>query len=116
MEQAIENATHQTAQDLHLLLDEAHASGPSADPNTTPLGKENIATPAGGLDRKNNRAATGAVHLGTSVLQGAIAQHCCIQLQGLKQQNVGHVWWISFLENKQNQHHLIYLGCQILTS
>ena len=92
MEQAIENATHQTTQDLHLLLDEAHASGPSADPHATPLGKENMATPAGGLDRKNNRAATGAVLLSTTVLQGAIAQHCCIQLPCLKQQNVVHVW------------------------
>ena len=69
MEQAIEHATHQTAQDLHLLLDEARPSGPSADPHATPLGKENMATPAGGMDRKDNRGASGAVHLHTT-LQG----------------------------------------------
>lgn len=74
MEQAIEHATQQTVQDLHLLLDEAHPPGPSADPHTTPLGKENLATPAGGMDRKINRGATGAGHLGATALQGVPAQ------------------------------------------
>ena len=74
MEQAIENATHQTAQDLHLLLDEAR---PPTDPHATPLGKENMATPAGGMDRKNNRGTSGALRLDLTSLQAVETQHYC---------------------------------------
>lgn len=74
MEQAIENATHQTAQDLHLLLDEAR---PSTDPHATPLGKENMAASASGTDMKNNRGAPGAVHLDATTLQDVAAWHSC---------------------------------------
>ena len=76
MEQAIEHATQQTAQDLHMLLDQAQPpAGPSEDPHATPLGKENMATPAGGIERKNNRGATDAAHLGMTALHGMAAQH-----------------------------------------
>lgn len=60
MEAAIESAAQQTAQDLHLLLDEAKPSHPPADPTPTPLGKENMATPAAGMVKKSNRGPLSA--------------------------------------------------------
>lgn len=69
MEAAIENATQQTAQDLHMLLDQAQGPSPSAGPLATPLGKENMAAPAGSGDTKK-RAAAGAAPLSMLALQG----------------------------------------------
>ena len=60
MEAAIESAAQQTAQDLHKLLDEAKPSHPPADPLANPLGKENMATPAAGMQKKSNRGPLSA--------------------------------------------------------
>lgn len=75
MEAAIENATQQTAQDLHMLLDQAQGPSPSAGPLATPLGKENMAAPAGSGDTKK-RAAAGAAPLSMLALQGGAAEPC----------------------------------------
>lgn len=74
MEAAIENTTQQTAQDLHMLLGQARAPSPCGDPHATPLGKENVAAPAGAGSGKINRAAAGVTHLNISALQGRAAE------------------------------------------
>lgn len=75
MEAAIETATQQTAQDLHMLLDQAQGPSPSAGPHATPLGKENMVAPAV-VWGKRMRAAAGAAPLSMLALQGGAANSC----------------------------------------
>lgn len=75
MEAAIENAAQQTAQDLHLLLDQARPSHPPAGSHPDPLGKENMVTPASGPGKKSSRSALSATQPSTSSAQGNASTH-----------------------------------------
>ena len=70
MEAAIHSATQQTAQDLHLLLDQAHPSQAPDGPHPDPHGKENMVTPAGRPGKKNSAFGLGMAQLSSSSAQG----------------------------------------------
>ncbi len=72
MEAAIENAAQQTAQDLHMLLEQAGPSRPSSGPQSVPLGKENMATPAAGQGKKSTRGGANIAQPTASLAQGAL--------------------------------------------
>ncbi len=75
MEAAIESAAQQTAQDLHLLLDQARPSHPPAGSHPDPLGKENMVTPAAEPGKKSSRSALSATQPSTSSAQGNASTH-----------------------------------------
>lgn len=75
MEAAIENAAQQTAQDLHLLLDQGRPSHLPAGSHPDSLGKENMVTPAAGSGMKSSRSALSAAQPSTSSAQGSAATH-----------------------------------------
>ena len=76
MEAAIESASQQTAQDLHLLLEGSRPPQPPADATPGPLGKENMLTPAPGHGKKSSRTALGGMQPGTSA-QGILSVDPC---------------------------------------
>ena len=77
MEAAIENAAQQTAQDLHLLLDQANPSRPPLAPQQQPPGKENRAPPAAGQGKKTVKVPLGSASLS---LQGQPLILCLLPL------------------------------------